>query len=90
MKTKPITPYQRLLEICREYASKVEYRHRRHMFTYPIASLNAGNSFLLGDLHQRSIAADALGYCIEVTPTDKGLEVWYVKRVPERPMELTY
>lgn len=85
MKEKPITPYQRLLAHAQKFARAVEFPKRRHMWTYPADKLDTG--WALNKLHERAVAAEQLGFVIELKPTDKGLEVWYVAKRPERPVE---
>lgn len=85
MKQKPITPYQRLLDVARRFATRVEAPTRRHLWTYPIDKLDS--SWGMSKLHERALAAEQLGYTIELKPTDKGLEVWYVQKRPQRPSE---
>jgi hypothetical protein len=82
-KSKPKTPYQRMLEDFREYAMKVRSARRVLMWVYPKDRLN--NSWTLGDLNERVKAADQLGYDVIVEAKDEGLRVVYRKRAPEAP-----
>lgn len=83
MKTKPITPYQHLLDEIKAWAFKVTNRHTVAMWHYPKARLTDGWSVL--DLYERTKAAEQLGYDVVLKSKDDGLHVQYVKRVPNRP-----
>lgn len=85
MKTKPITPYQRLLTAARKFAGAVEYPKRALMWRYPKEKLT--EAWKLADLNERAIAARQLGFDVVLKPTDEGLEVWYVEKRPVRPGE---
>lgn len=85
MKTKPITPYQRLLESAREFATAVEHPHTKLMWTYPKDKLNTG--WHLTDLAERVAAANQLGYDVKLVNQDGALQVWYVKKMPNRPWD---
>lgn len=79
MKSKPITPYARLLARTKELVRAVKYPHRCVMWMYPKSRLNEG--WALGDLMQRVLAADQLGYDVLLRNVDDGLCVEYVKRI---------
>ena len=85
-KIKRISPYTRLLESFREYASAVEFRHKKIMWFYPKASL--GERWRLIDLNERVAAASQLGYDVVLRSTDEGLQVLYIKQIPQRPYEV--
>ncbi len=85
MKTKPITPYKRLLDAAQEFASKVEHPHTKLMWVYPKDKLNAG--WPLKDLAERVAAADQIGYEVKLVNHDGALQVVYVKKMPSRPWE---
>lgn len=85
-KTKRISPYTRLLESFREYVNAVELRHQRSMWVYPKARL--GESWGLTDLNERVAAASQLGYDVILRATDEGLQVRYIKQIPQRPYEV--
>jgi hypothetical protein len=80
-------PYQMLLEEFREYANKVEYRHRKNMWTYPKEKLL--ENWRLDDLKQRIEAAEQLGYSVELLSTPAGIVVQYVKNIPSRPWRVS-
>lgn len=81
MKTKPITPYQRLLEDFNTFMRKVRFPRIVAMWTYPKARL--GEVWGLNDLYQRVEAAKQLGYDVQLYATAEGLEVKYVQKRPE-------
>jgi hypothetical protein len=85
-RAKPINPYQRLQDEMRKYASAVEFPTRKLMWMYPKAKV--GEAWHLAALAERVAAADQLGFRVELKNTDEGLQVWYVKRPPERPYSL--
>lgn len=85
MKSKPITPYQRLLESAQKFASEVEYPHTRLMWTYPKDKLDAG--WYLSDLAERVAAAAQIGYDVKLVNSDGSLQVFYVKKMPSRPWD---
>lgn len=87
MKVKPITPYERLKRIAREWADSVIYAHRRVMLTYKNAS-NQSACFRLDELYERTIAAEQLGYDVLVTAVDGNLVVQYRKKAPDVPWEI--
>ncbi len=84
MKTKPITPYARLLLDVRKFAGCVKYATRKTLWTYPKDRLSDG--WALSDLYQRAKAADRLGWDIHLVPEDDGLRVEYRKR-PDVPRD---
>lgn len=79
-----VTPYQRLMERFREYASKVTYPRKVGMWNYPKAKLAEGWGLL--DLYERTKAAEQLGYDVQLYATDEGLSVKYVQKRPEWPL----
>ncbi len=83
MKTKPKTPYQRLLDDAQDFARKVKYRHTVKMWHYPKDDL--GKAWALTELYQRTAAAEQLGYDVVLEAMTDGLVVRYVKQVPEAP-----
>lgn len=80
-KTKPVTPYQRLLDEIKDFCSKIEYPHTKEMFLYPKSGLNT-KTFYLYDLAERTAAANQIGYEVVLTVTDAGLSVKYRKKIP--------
>ncbi len=85
-KTKPITPYARLLAAFRQYVSAVEYPHTKYMWRYPKKRLHEG--WQLTDLAERVAAADQLGFDVVLQNDDDGLKVLYRKKRPETPWEV--
>jgi hypothetical protein len=85
MKTKPISPYARLLNEFRDYVNGIDFRRRARMWTYPKEKL-AQSQWYLYDLAERTSAADQLGFDVQLKVKDGALEVWYIKRPPDRPM----
>jgi hypothetical protein len=83
MKTKPITPYQRLMDDFKAFANAVEFRKRKPMWNYPKDKLDGG--WDLTDLYERVAAADQLGYDVRLLATEGGLEVQYIEKNPKRP-----
>lgn len=83
MKTKPVTPYQRLLEEAQQFASDVENPHTRLMWVYPKDKLSTG--WNLADLAERVAAANQLGYDVKLVNHEGALQVFYVKKMPSRP-----
>jgi hypothetical protein len=83
MKSKPITPYIRLLSEAKKWAFSAKHRHTVSMFWYARAKL--GDGWSLTDLYERTKAADQLGFDVRVVAKDDGLHVQYVKRCPEIP-----
>lgn len=87
-KQKPMNPYSRLLAVAREFASAVEFRHKRFTMALNRADVARNAPFCMNDLLQRVIAADQLGYATEIRLTDEQMQFWLVKKVPDRPVEL--
>jgi hypothetical protein len=83
MKTKPITPYNRLMSRFKEFANDVEFRKRKAMWMYPKNKLT--ESWELKTLYERVSAAEQLGYDVRLLATDDGLEVQYIEKNPKRP-----
>jgi hypothetical protein len=84
-RTLPISPYVRLRDIARRFASAVVYPERKVMWTYTKAQL--GGAFRIDDLYHRTAAANTLGFDVVLTATDDGLRVDYRKRAPDAPSE---
>lgn len=78
-----ITPYARLLDEFRKFASAVEYPTRKIMWTYETAKLGEGWSLV--ELHQRVQAAEQLGYDVVLRSVPDGLRVEYRKKPPALP-----
>ncbi len=81
MKTKPVTPYQRLRLATLKLLGEVQHPARKLVWYYEKDRLGEGWSLV--HLDQRVRAADALGYDVHLVGTERGLEVNYVKRVED-------
>lgn len=77
-------PYQYLLDQIREFCDKLKYRHKIFMWRYPKWQLK-DKQFNLMDLWERTSAAEQLGYDVILDATDDGIEVSYIKKVPDIP-----
>jgi len=86
MKTKPKTPYQRLMEQFCQWANECTHRGRVDMWRYPKDKL--GERWTLGDLWERTAAAEQLGYDVQLSANKDGLLVQYVKKLPKRPWNI--
>ena len=82
-KTKPITPYQRLLDDFREYARKVNFPRRVEMFILPKEKMAQGWS--MNDVWERTMAAGQLGYDVVAKADNDGLHFVYVSKRPDKP-----
>lgn len=76
-----MNPYTRLKEQCRAEFSKVVYRKRVGMWSYPKHRLAEG--WNLTDLWERVAAAKQLGFDVRLKATDAGLEVEYIQANPD-------
>ncbi len=79
-RSKPITPYERLLREFNRFQSKVKFPKKRNMWTYEKDKL--GRGWELNTLYQRVAAAETLGYDVQLYATEHGLEVKYVQKRP--------
>jgi len=86
--TKRLNPYQRLFETMATYCRKVEFRHHVLMLHYPRDEINKGSAWKLRGLYERTLAADQLGYDVVLRAQEDRLQVLYVKKLPEIPMEM--
>jgi hypothetical protein len=81
MKTKPVTPWERLSRKYHRALAKAMYPRRVTMWVYPKDKLETGWS--LTGLSERVRAADQLGYDVRLIWKDDGLTVQYVERFVE-------
>lgn len=83
MKQKPKTPYQHLMEDFRAFGMKVARaaNFSRHMFT--LANAKEGGSWKLDDVYERTMAAQQLGYVVELEATNDGSLI--IKYCEKRP-----
>ena len=88
MKTKPISPYQRLLQEFKEWVNQAIRRENKIMWTYTTEELH--RAWFLTNLKERVGAAQQLGFDVQLKSTDKGLEVWYVKKLPQEPLKFIW
>lgn len=84
---KQINPYQRLKNVFRETWNKVQYAHKVQMWNYPKNRLSEG--WNLTDLYERVGAATQLGYDVILEHNSTGLTVFYRKKIPSRPFEIS-
>lgn len=82
MKTRPITPYERLAQEARECLAGVIYPHRKTMWIYSKEEIQKAQYVIGSQLYERVAAANQLGYEVHLVPKDGALEVQYVKRRP--------
>lgn len=76
----PVNPYERLKEQFRDFASECEYRRKIDMFV-----IDKTGSYSFGDVYERILAADQLGYDVSMTAKDGKIYIKYIKKLPERP-----
>lgn len=76
-------PYTALKEEFRQWVNKVEFRRKFSMWLYPKAKLNEG--WKLGDLWERTKAAEQLGFDVILLAADEGIIVKYVEKCPQHP-----
>ena len=62
------------------FMTKVLARKKIHLWTYPKEKMNS--SWSLGDLNERTLGAQAVGYTVCIESTDKGIEVYYLEKLP--------
>ena len=82
---KQVNPYTRLLAEIRKYLESIKYRHRTGMFRYSMEYLEQQTAWTLNDLYERTIAAEQLGYDVQLRADKNGLHVEYVKQIPLAP-----
>lgn len=80
-------PYQRLKRECQQWANKVLYRPEKIMFTYPAEKLEKYN-YDLKQVHERVMAAQQIGYKVEIKANSEGLRIVYKERISNPPFEL--
>lgn len=85
MKTKPVTPYERLIRQFRTFANEATWPRRVQMFSFAKDKLTPGNSWRLDDVYQRALAAKVCGYSVEVRADADGMSIEYVKARPDWP-----
>lgn len=85
MTAKRLNPYCRLLKDIRKFVNDLRFRHTKSMWRYPMNKLN--NTWSLKDLYERTKAAEQLGYKVELIADDDGLNVMYVKEIPDIPYD---
>ena len=81
-----ISPYTRLQRIAQKWAVSVLHPQRRQMFLFPTEKL--GHLLSLDKINQRVLAAQKLGYRVEVVSGDQGLDFQYVKQPDALPWEM--
>lgn len=85
MKTKPITPYERLRKEFSEWAFKVKHAHRVINCVYPAKAVEDRQGYRLDDLAAQVAAASKLGYDTHLVVSERGLETIFVKRPGDPP-----
>jgi len=83
-----INPYTRLKKICKDYAMKVDYPRKISMYYWSKNKLNKQTGYVLDDVYQRVLAADALGYEVHIFADGDGMAFKYVEKRPQRPWDL--
>lgn len=83
MNRKQPNPYQRLMREAFGWAQNIVYRKRKTLWMYPIDRLRDG--WPLDGLYHRVLAAEQLGYDVQLEATDDGLMVKYVEKAPPMP-----
>jgi hypothetical protein len=83
---KPINPYMTLKGRFRDFINACINRRPKTMWLYPKVKL--GNNWTLDDLYHRVAAAEQLGFDVGLFATNEGLEVRYLKKLPERPRDI--
>lgn len=84
--TERFNPYTALKRKFTEYVNGCVTRNTRSMWCYPKARLN--DNWNLRDLWERVAAAEQLGYDVQLSATEEGLTVKYVKKIPQRPYDI--
>lgn len=79
--TNRISPYTRLKDSFHKFASNVCYPRKRHMWTYPKATLDT-DVWALKGLWDRVAAAKTLGWDVVLEATDEGIKVYYLEARP--------
>ena len=72
-----INPYSRLLAQIQQFIFDQKYCHKRTMFSF---SRDEG-VYSVQQVYERTKAADALGYDVQIVAKEDGLIFQYVKRV---------
>lgn len=85
MKLKRKNPYKMLFEDIVDFCRKIRLRDETHMFHFPIDKISTHVGWDIYDLHQRTMAANQLGYDVVIKASSDGLDVKYVKKLPEVP-----
>lgn len=80
-------PYTRLLEKCAVWATRVRGPKILPMFVMRDV-MNADLSYSLKDVFERIVAADQMGFDVQLRVSDKDLFIEYVARAPEPPKEI--
>lgn len=75
-------PYTRLLNEIRVFCLSLR-RREKQVFTIPKAKMAEG--WRVDNIWERTVAAEQLGWNVEVKATEAGLVFWYVKKPPAIP-----
>ena len=80
-RSKPVTPYERLLRQALRYHSEVAFPRRLVMFSFLKDEMAKRQAWRLDEVRERVLAADALGWNVEITVNAAGdLVMTYLKR----------
>ena len=87
-KSKPVTPYERLLKVASDFATKVVSRKRvEWRFWFSKESIEKRIAFTMDDLYEAVFTADSLGYETLLLAKSDGMRVVHISKLPERPYE---
>ncbi len=75
---KIITPYQRLMNVAKDYVASLRRARREKVEMF---YMEKGNSYDVSDIYERTIAAQQLGYHIEIYAEKGKIYVSYVKDI---------
>lgn len=84
MKQKPKTPYQHLMQDFRAFGMKVAHAANWAKFMFKLQNAKAGGSWKLDDVYHRTMAAQQLGFTVELEAVDNGdLIIKYREKRPD-------
>jgi hypothetical protein len=85
MKEKRENPYQMLMNEIISFCEKVKYRHTVTMFS--IQKEKLGEVWSLKEISDRVQAAEQLGYDVVLKMYQGYLNINYVKKIPDTPIQ---
>jgi hypothetical protein len=80
-----VSPYTRIQEEFRQWIEDVLTRRRVTLDVIDQKSIDAGKAFVLKNLYERTLAAQQIGYTVEITASTEGLAINYVEALPATP-----